>query len=196
MQRYTIIKIVSIWLMTTQAMAEYKDFSVGFGLINEHVGLFRKDLAGNRNKFDFRALVEAQWFLEYGSWVVLPRVGMQFPDSTEQETITKYAGYIGVGVGRYVAPGVLLQLGSSYYLTYFTTDGGTSTLPNGDSTADFPLPESSSLARNVTTDIAAEFYLSKEFSLKTQLMVFNPLTSINRSFTYSLMIHYYFGKPI
>jgi len=199
MQRYFTIALVCLcFFISHRAFSNYKDFSLGLGFISEHSGLYRTETSGKRNKFEPRVMAEAQMVLDYPDYglVIIPRAALQFPEGTEESSVSKIAGHIGVGAGMYLIDGIILQLGSSLYFTRFSAEGGTSELPNGGGTTNFPLPEEPKTVTNITADIAVEFKLTSHFAIKTQAMIFNPFNSRNKSLTYSIMFNYYFGRPI
>ncbi len=200
MQRYISQIILVFCFYTTTLQAAIKDLTIGAGIIDEHVGLYQTNATGDKNKFDYRVLLEAQTFVNFSlagfDYILIPSFGLQFPKSTEESAITKYSSYIGMNLGYHLSESLILQGGSSLYMTYFTTDGGTTSLPNGNNPSqEFPLPEESSMATNITTNIALQYFL-EEFSFKAQGFVFNLVNSRNRSYTYSLTMHYHFGTSL
>lgn len=200
MQRYiTLFTLVSCFHFIT-VKAKFTDLTIGAGLIDEYVGLYQTNSSGDKNKFDYRVLVEAQTFVNFSlygfDYILIPSAGFQFPKSTEESAITKYTSYLGMNLGYYLTKSFLLQGGSSLYMTYLTSDGGTSALPNGNNPSqEFPLPEESSLATNITTNVALQYFFD-DFSFKAQGFVFNLINSRNRSYTYALTMHYHFGTSL
>jgi hypothetical protein len=200
MQRYINQILLVFFFNITILQAAFTDVTIGAGLIDEHIGLYQTNTNGDKNKFNYRVLLEAQTFVNFSlagfDYILIPSFGFQFPKSTEESAITKYSSYLGLNLGYNLSKSFLLQGGTSFYMTYFTTDGGTTSLPNGNNPSqEFPLPEESSMATNITTNIALQYFLD-DLSFKAQGFVFNLMNSRNRTYTYALTMHYHFGTTL
>lgn len=195
--------LLFIWsLYGANTYAEIKDITLGLGLIDENVRTYQTNTAGDRNFADFRVLIETQMYydiFEDSLWFFIPSAGLQFPQSTEESSVKKTRFHFNAHVGRQfdLLPDISLmfRLGTGLYLTYFSSDGGTTTLPNGNSTTEFFLLPESSWSRNLTTNAAFEFkYL--DYSLKNEFFIFNLTNSEKRALTYSLTLNYHFKDLI
>jgi hypothetical protein len=192
---WRFIRFLFILIFVNQPVwSDFTSTSFGLGFIDENVRTYQEDVSGNRNIFNFRVQLEAQTYydlFEDSSWFIIPSIGIQFPQSTEESTIKKYRYFLAGNVGYSFNSSFMLRAGGSLYFTHLTSDGGTSTLPNGTGTTDFPLPPESSTAMNLTTNIAAEYFID-QYSIKSEVFILNLTDSLKRTFSYSITAHYHF----
>ena len=189
--------VIFLLVLTTNIRplrSEINDISLGIGLIDENIKTYQTNTAGDRNFAEYRILIESQLYYDIfddDQWFIVPTLAFQFPKTTEESSIKKYRFITGAAVGYKFSDMFMLRAGGAFYFTHLSSTGGSTNLPNGNGTTDFPLPPESATAVNLTTNLAAEFFL-EEVSFKSELLVFNLTDSLKRAFTYSLTVHYHF----
>ncbi|MDH5414087.1 MAG: hypothetical protein OEW87_08115 [Flavobacteriaceae bacterium] len=84
-----------------------------------------------------------------------------------------------------------LRLGLSLMINSSSSDGGEESLPNGDSTEVYFLPEERRNSYNQTIDLGVE-YIKDQFSLKLQSYIFRWRNEQKRMISHTLSFNYYF----
>lgn len=85
-----------------------------------------------------------------------------------------------------------LEYGFSNYITRIGGPGGTKVLNNGTSTATFYIPSETHSSYTAAIDIAAEFALPSNYTLRTQLSLERFLSSDRRTFSHLITLNYIF----
>jgi hypothetical protein len=86
-----------------------------------------------------------------------------------------------------------LRAGTGFSFTYITSDGGNEVLRNGSGTESFPLPDGASTTRNVVANLGLQTRFLQTWQAQLEVMMFNPGSSFNRSFSYFLGVQYLFN---
>jgi hypothetical protein len=194
------LKILSILVLTlSPTFAEFNDLTFGTGVINEHIGRFQTNRGGDTNDFDHRVYFNlgTQYQL-FENISLVPEFGLLWPfGTTDDENTHKYSYFFNGHLAYSFLERYMISLGTGMYLTTIKGDGGTATLPNGDGYTSFPVPNGASTTRNIVAILGGQsFIFKKEWSVKAQVYAFNVLSSLNRSFSYTLSVQYHFGDSL
>lgn len=84
------------------------------------------------------------------------------------------------------------KAGFAYHQTTINGGGGSTILNNGNGTATFYIPDSTSNSNSILGEIGLD-YPYKKFIFETSLLVESPLNSISRNFSFLLGVSYQIG---
>lgn len=175
-----------------------QDWKVGAHLLALHMDQIQVDDQGEQNTFnpDLFFSLEGSWQLdlvhENLSWV--PQLGLGLPSSGRDENINKWQYFLNSPFRYSWTQNLHSHFGPGLFMTRLSSDGGTAELDNGTGTDSFFLPEESSTSMNVIWSVGGRWNFRPQFSLGTDLIVFNLTESISRTFSGSLSLHYSFGE--
>lgn len=185
-----------LFLSAPFVQAQFVDWSIGAGLMNETPGRYQTDVGGSKSKFNNSVALETELIYELDkSWQILADFGLLLPGA-EEEYISKQVFWINGQLGWKLTDDLLLRAGGGFFMTTISGDGGTVAIRNGTGTTDFFIPEQRSTARNVTLNLGTEYFFIPEISGKFEAFVFNPLNSRNRTYNLALTAKYHFGDSL
>lgn len=178
-----------------------QDLKVGAHLLALHIDQVQVDDQGTQNGLDpdlFLSL-EASWQLdlihENLSWA--PQLGLGLPHSGRDENINKWQYFLSSPLRYSWGEKIQSHFGPGLFMTRLSSRGGTAELNNGTQNTDnFFLPEESSTSMNLIWSAGARWEFRPQFSLGTDLIVFNLTESISRTYSASLSLHYSFGEVL
>jgi hypothetical protein len=186
-----------ILLMPQIARASFVDLNFGAGLMNQAIGRYQTDVSGEKSSFNNRLALETGLTYEWNpSWHLFMDLGFLWPGGSEESYISKQVYYLNGHFGYKLTDEIILRYGGGLYLTQISGDGGEASIRNGTGFTNFPIPEETTTARNVTFNLAGEYYLHKEYSTKLEAFIFNPTNSRNRTYNLALTLRYHFGDSL
>ncbi len=179
--------------------SHFDGISLGAGLINQHLNHYQTNRAGDKNKFDhhpFLSLEGSYSLNQEASWHLIAEGGFVWPGGNDHEYISKISYFANGHLAWKPSQHWQGRLGAGLFMTTISGDGGSAELRNGGSLQSFPIPKGRSTARNVTSLASLSFHPVEQYSLKFQTYVFNIANSRNRTFSYTLSLHYHFGDSL
>lgn len=174
-----------------------KDVLFGAHLMAQHIGQIQTDDQGGQNSLesDLFLSVEAIWDLNLLdknlAWT--PSFGLGVPHSGRDENIKRWQYFILSPFSYHFSSQYSAFFGPGLFMTRLSSDGGTAELDNGTSTDRFFLPEESSTSQNLIWSLGQRWQPHKNFSFRSEVIVFNLVESASRTFSFSLSAHYHFG---
>jgi hypothetical protein len=170
------------------------EYSVGIGNITEHVGKIQTDESGSLNTISFNPLLNASLHYRYDQNLSFsPEIGTTIPKSGTDSNI-KHMSFYALFNTRYHYEDFFLSAGPGIYFSRVWGIGGTESLNNGTGTTAFPLPDTSSIARNTIVNLGTGYYLKSNIHAELNTFVFNLLSNDDRAFSWILNLSYYFGE--
>lgn len=189
------LAVFTLLLMTTTSLAAKEWFApnrleLGLKNLTQFVGKIQNDDQGNTESFAVQLkMVGALHWTLYQDLSFSPELGLGFPRKGRDEHIKKYEFYLLLPLSYQVSE-FQLNFGPGFYFTHLTSQGGTQTLQNGNSTEEFFLPSGKTTARNLILTTGIDWKFLPEVFVKTQMFVFNAETSQNRAFSYLVGLTY------
>jgi hypothetical protein len=190
----TIIFLFSFFGLTNISAGELTDLSIGAGFINQFIGKFQTTREGDENSFEPRLYLETSVTYDLDTMLTFtPEAALVWPGGGEEEYISRYVYYFNFLVGWRPVEYWSFKVGPGFYFTTISGDGGTDDLPNGIGIDSFPVPDGPSTSRNLTGNLAVEYYYwPLDISIKAETLFFNPFDSVRRAYSYTLSLHYHF----
>ncbi len=182
---------------TNSALAQMSDWNFGVGVMNQTPGRYQTEANGEKSSMNNRMMLETGLVYDLDEdWSLLTDFGLLWPGGNDENFISKQVYYLNGHVGHDVTKSFLLRLGVGLYYTRLSGDGGTTPIRNGTGFTDFYVPEESSISQNATVNIAGEYFFNADYSLKTEVFVFNVTNSINRTYNVALSLRYHLGDTL
>lgn len=122
--------------------------------------------------------------------VFMPEFGYVFHTSEKFDDYSKSTMFLLADVGYKLTGNLLLRYGLGLFRTSIGSDGAAITLQNGSSTATYYRPSENVTSYNTTWNLGIENSFNKNYALKFQFYVFEPISS-HRDVSYSLALAYY-----
>jgi len=119
-----------------------------------------------------------------------PQIGLVLHGDKYDETKKKTV-FILWDVAYSFNSSLLLRYGFGSFLTKVGGDGGTISMPNGNSTTTFAKPDKTVTSYNTTLNLGVEYGLNRHYSAQFETYVFNTLDKQSREVSYSLSVNYY-----
>lgn len=196
MRCFSLGLIAAIALLSQTVFAKegpLKDISFGIGNLSQFIGRVQTDDQGSHNSLEFNPVFGAEARIDFNpSWSIAPEFAIGLPRSGRDENIKKltywFSGSLGYSIGDYI-----LQAGLGLHMNRVWADGGTQKLPNGAGTDNFPMPQGSATATNLTTHLGLRYYFLADWSAKLQSHFYNTFDSDQRAVSLVLMINYHLG---
>lgn|GEM_PF-605301 len=191
------LMLCCVLLMPQIVRASFVDLNFGAGLMNQAIGRYQTDVSGEKSSFNNRLALETGLTYEWNpSWHLFLDLGFLWPGGSEESYISKQVYYLNGHFGYKLTDEIILRYGGGLYLTQISGDGGEASIRNGTGFTNFPIPEETTTARNVTFNVAGEYYFHKEYSTKLEAFIFNPTNSRNRTYNLALTLRYHFGDSL
>jgi hypothetical protein len=176
-----------------QAMAY--DFALSVGNLCEYIGKIQTDESGSTNTCSFNPYIASSvdFPMVNEQFMLSPEVGFSFPKSGRDEKISKMSLFI-LGNAKYKFSLFHIIAGAGLFFTRISGEGGSQTLNNGNSTIDFPMPDSTIYSRNFIFNLGLGTNFNQEWSADIHTYIFNLLTSEDRAFSIAINGTYHFGE--
>jgi hypothetical protein len=185
-----------IFLQLTSLFGKTADFSLGLGNLTNFVRRIQKDSHGKLNSYEFNPFISTGFKFKFDhKWAIIPQLGMTFPKNGRDKKIRKFQ-YFAICDAGLQYESFVFRVGLGMFISKISSNGGNQTLLNGNSSTDFPMPNHSSLAHNLITNLGLEYFFHQSFSSHIQLMTFNLDDSTDRAISYTIGINYYLKNII
>ncbi len=175
-----------------EASINGNSFYLGIGNLSEFSSKIQTDNQGNTQFFTFSPLFQAG--LKYkikNRFFLIPELALTLPKSGRDKQISKFK-YFTLLSGAYQKKSLFFRIGFGFALQRISGKGGTQSLSNGLGTTDFPMPESTSVSRNLIALLGVEYFVNKEWSTRLEIFVYNPESSKRRAFSHTANLMYHF----
>ncbi len=167
---------------------------VGLGGFVPFAGSVQTKADGGKNTFDLAPLLSFNHFMPFRtpvSHLFSPEFGLVFHGSNDNKDYSKTTTYILLDLGYLIQPSVSLRYGLGLFFTSIRGAGGTTEQRNGNDRLTFHRPSQSNSAANASLNLGMETMFNKNWSLRTELFLFSPLSSLQRKLSYLLGVAYY-----
>lgn len=192
-----LIIFLPFFFITTNAFGQLTDWHLGAGLMNQSPGRYQTEVAGDKSKMNNQPTLQTGLVYNFDEdWTFHGDFGFLWPGDTEESYISKQVYFFNAHGGYALSKKWLIRLGTSFYFTRISGDGGTTSIRNGNGFTDFYVPEQSIISQNTTLNIAKEYFFHKEYSVKGEVYVFNPISSEKRTINLALTLHYHLGDSL
>jgi hypothetical protein len=172
------------------------DFTLGFGSLTEFPGKVQSDDSGDESKFDFNPLFVISTRIPLSdNFDLLPEFGFTIPGDNKDPHTKKWTSFFITDFG-YKINRVTLRLGTGLFFTRISGNGGTESLANGNTFADFALPATSVLATNLIFNAGPQWRFHEFWSARGEVFVFNVSKKENRAIAYVLTLQYHWGPDM
>lgn len=163
---------------------------VGIGTFVPNAFRAQSDVDAGREKLAFNPFLSLHYpFRLSNRFFFVPELA--YAIHTGQEDNTSKQTIILSYVSAYSWTGkTLLRFGFANEITKFSGDGGSVTLNNGSSTAEFFVPEESVTTYTSSIVLGSEFLVNPKWSLRLDGHITRFLSSERRGFNYLLSINY------
>lgn len=175
-----------------------QDWNIGAHLLALHIDQIQVNDQGEKNTIDPDLFfsIEGEWQLDLIhqdlSWA--PQLALGIPHSGRDENINKWQYFINSFFRYSWTQDLHSHIGPGLFMSRLSSDGGKAELDNGTGSDYFYLPEKSSTSMNVTWSVGGRWEFRPQFSMGTDIIIFNLTESISRTFSASLSLHYSFGE--
>ncbi len=189
--KYFIKLLISISFTTNCfafGISSFENLNFQFGSWLENYQQVQSTQSGSKNGFEFNPYLALG--LDYKlrpSIYLTPEIGYIFQRTSED--IRKNQFFIRTDLSYLANDWLKLKLGTSLMILVISGDGGEDTLPNGNSTETYYIPEERRTAYNQTLDFGAEFF-KDNMSARVQSYLYAWNESEERMITYSLSFNY------
>lgn len=189
--------ILAAMAFSLSSKAQLSDWNFGLGVMNQTPGRYQTEVGGDKSSMENRVTLETGVVYDFDQdWSLLADFGLLWPGGTEEDYISKQVYYLNLHGGYALNTDWLLRLGTGFYFTRISGDGGTVSIRNGNGFTDFFVPEQSSISQNLTVNIATEYFIDQDYSLKGEVFLFNPTDSRNRTYNIALTFRYHLGDSL
>jgi hypothetical protein len=188
---------ILLFFVSNKAWAQLSDFSIGLGNLTSYVNKVQIDDSGNKSTFEFHPYLTSYLKIDLPieNFGLFPQFGILFPEHGKDKEISKIHYFLLGDIG-YTIHKFLLRAGAGFYMTRISSSGGNQSLPNGNGTTAFYMPENSTTSRNLIANLGFHFLLHPNFSINTHLFGFNLNDSADRAFSYAFALNYHFDDLI
>ena len=194
-----VLLAISLFIFSSALSAKIKaeGLSLGIGNLTQFVqDIQTKNNGEELNIWDTNLYLEVNLDLKsdkYPNWGLYPQFGLLFPQSGRHEKINKLSLFTLINLG-YLWKDFTFRLGTGFFFTRISSDGGTENLNNGGEISTFYLPEKTSTARNLITNLGIEYRLHRLWSTRVEFIGYNLEDSDDRALSYTVSFHYHFGN--
>ncbi len=194
-----ILLVIFVLIFNTDLHAKIKaeGLSLGLGNLTQFVQDIQTENNGSElNIWDTNLYLEVNLELKsdkYKNWGLYPQFGLLFPQSGRHDKINKLSLFTLLNLG-YLWKDFTFRLGMGLFFTRISSDGGTQELNNGGEISTFYLPEKTSTARNLITNLGLEHRLHRLWSTRFEFIGYNLEDSADRALSYTISFHYHFGN--
>ena len=194
-----ILLVIFVLIFNTDLHAKIKaeGLSLGLGNLTQFVQSIQTENNGSElNIWDTNLYLEVNLELKsdkYKNWGLYPQFGLLFPQSGRHDKINKLSLFTLLNLG-YLWKDFTFRLGVGLFFTRISSDGGTQELNNGGEISTFYLPEKTSTARNLITNLGLEYRLHRLWSTRFEFIGYNLEDSADRALSYTISFHYHFGN--
>jgi hypothetical protein len=151
----------------------------------------QKKPEGGDNKTTFHPMVSLNGVYNIPfNHVALPEFGIVFHRNNFDE-VKKKTIFILWDVGWLATDKLVLRYGFGTFMTKIGGDGGNRSMPNGDSTAEFAMPDETRTSYNTTINLGMDFAVDQHYTVKAETFIFNMFSSQSRALSYALSFNYY-----
>jgi hypothetical protein len=175
----------------------WKSSFVGLGNYIESYRRVQADENGGKNGIGLWPYLKGG--MEFGTWKgwsALPEIGLSFPNTSEDDSVTRYFYYIKADFLYRWKPWLNFRVGTSMFFNqYRPKKTGTVQLNNGTNpNSNFYLPNRVSTAINNTFDFGIEGFIRPHLSLQLQASLYSLAISEKRRTSVLMAFHYYFQR--
>ncbi len=182
-----------------QPFASYINSSLTFGTLTEFYQSVQISESGEKNTLEFNPLIGASLYFstrnqfEFQTEIfwVLPRT---LENSAAVENLFAFRIDFTHKRFKFLQDQLILRMGTSAMVDIMQGRGGEVQLSNGGQSSTFFLPEQNRTTINNTFDVAIEYLLGPNYSLRTTAIVYQLFASERRALSYTLQLNYYFPK--
>jgi len=202
MHKYTPVFILLFVALLIPEFA-YANFSIkswnlGLAGYTQYVGKIQTNEAGDKNSFDFNPMLLAGTTLEVPYLpFLITEIGSTLPHDGRDPNISKFNYFISALSGV-TWKDIQFLTGAGLAFNYISSSGGQEPLQNGNQMENWPLPDGSTITRNVVIPLGLRYALIDKFTLEAMAHVFNPTNTRNRAVSYFVGLQFNFdweGKP-
>lgn len=181
----------------SQPIASYKNTSLTFGSLTEFYQEVQVSESGAKNSFEFNPLIGAslhfntRYHFEFQTeffWV-LPRT---LENSAVTENVFAFRIDFTHERFKFFQEQLIFRVGTSLMIDIIQGRGGEVQLSNGGQSSTFYLPEQNRMAINNTFDLAAEYRLSTNYSVRSSIIMYQLFETERRAISYTVQLNYYF----
>lgn len=171
---------------------EFSDLTFGLGLIDQYIGQMQVSRNGETNSMDYRLFLSSGLTYSFTpEWEIITEIGLLWPGGEDDQFTSKKSYFLNAYFGYHITDDFLFKLGGGLYMTSISGEGGVATLPNGEGSSNFYIPQGAATARNFTSNVGLNYFLTRDYSLSAEAIIFNLISSENRAYSYTLAIHYH-----
>lgn len=186
--------LFSLFLLLTPKHVTAYDVTLSLGNLCEYVGKIQTDDSGSTNLCSFNPyLASSIDFSQTNQLLLSPEIGFSFPKSGRDENISKMSLF-ALANAKYKFSEFHFLGGAGLFFTRISGKGGNQELNNGNTTASFPMPDSTVYTRNFIVNLGLGADFNKEWSADLHTYIFNILTSEDRAFSIAINGTYHFGE--
>lgn len=186
--------LFSLFLLLAPEHVTAYDVTLSLGNLCEYVGKIQTDDSGSTNLCSFNPyLASSIDFSQTNQLLLSPEIGFSFPKSGRDENISKMSLF-ALANAKYKFSEFHFLVGAGLFFTRISGKGGNQELNNGNTTASFPMPDSTVYTRNFIVNLGLGADFNKEWSADLHTYIFNILTSEDRAFSIAINGTYHFGE--
>lgn len=186
---------ISFWKkISTKAHYFLDDLQFGIGVYNGSPVSTQKDKTGSRDPYSIspQFLINGK-FSSNSVWYFLPEWNF-ISATTESNDYTKQIHRFALMAGYRPFDHLMFRFGGSLFVTKISGEGGNVAIINGASTSTYYRPRDANESYNFTADVGLEYGFRNNFSLRSDLNVWQVLDSESRDLSFSLSAHYLFDE--
>ncbi|MBT7609846.1 MAG: hypothetical protein HN576_08820 [Bacteriovoracaceae bacterium] len=187
--------ILNIFFLSSTTLAKESGFDLytGIGNLSEFPGQVQIDNKGATNPFFFKPTLQIGIKYDFwGNFSLNPEFILTLPEKGQDPLISKF-NYFTLLSAAYKYQDFLFRFGFGFSIQKISGEGGTQALNNGLSTDEFPMPEASSISRNLITLLGVEYFILKKLSVRTDVFAYNIEENLNRALSYNVSLFFHFG---
>jgi len=195
-----LIILNSNWAFAQKAapFASYQETSLSFGSLTEFYQEVQISESGSKNTFEFNPMIGASLYFKTRYHVdfhteffwVLPRT---LENSAAIENIFAFRIDFTHDRLKFFDDHLIFRMGTSMMVDIIQGQGGELQLNNGGQSSTFYLPEQNRTTINNTFDVALEYKINQNYSLRTTAITYQLFESDRRAISYTLQLNYYFS---
>lgn len=189
----TLLLFFAILFFTTAKAATY-DATLSLGNLCEYIGKIQTDESGGTNVCNFNPYIAGSYdYILNKRWALSPEIGFSIPQSGRDENINKMS-FTLLANAKYKFEMAHFFAGAGFFITRISGAGGTQELNNGNGTVSFPMPETTTYARNFIVNLGLGADFNREWSADLHTYIFNLIKTEDRAFSVAINGTYHFGE--
>lgn len=192
--KYSTFSFVLLLYFVFLNTAEAYDITLSLGNLCEYIGKIQTNEAGATNVCSFNPYLASSFdYAVSEQFILAPEMGFSFPRQGRDETISKMSLF-ALANAKYRFSMFHFIGGAGFFFTRISGKGGMQNLNNGNTTASYPIPDTTIYSRNFIINLGLGGQFNQEWSADLHTYVFNILTKEDRAFSVAINGTYHFGE--